>query len=189
MKAAGFSRGIWQAGFLLFVSVFESNAHTRSHSKRQLEWHICRHAHTEMSMQFKDKYSHAQSATLLHVQKIHTHAYTPLQYTYMIFRTHPLAWAAPLPFADSAAAGFSNGAVRCGSGSCSINEPVCLMKRTQSVWLGGDGTTNSCCHHCWGITLLYQLPSLIHHTHPHAHAVAHRRIHPHLQATVIEVEP
>lgn len=64
----------------------------------------------------------------------------------------------------------------CGSGPCSFNEPMCLMKRTHSVWLGGDGTSNSCCHHCWGITPLYQLPSLIHHTH----GVVHRWIHPHL---------
>lgn len=28
-----------------------------------------------------------------------------------------------------------------------INETIRLMKRNQSVWVGGDGTANSCCHH------------------------------------------
>lgn len=60
---------------------------------------------------------------------------------------------------------------RCSSGPCSINEPACLMKRTQPVWLGGDGNTNSCCHHRWGITPLHQLPLLIYHTHTHAHGL------------------
>lgn len=48
--------------------------------------------------------------------------------------------------------------------SSGINETIRLMKRTQSVWAGGDRTANSCCHHRWGITPLHQLPSLIHRT-------------------------
>lgn len=91
---------------------------------------------------------------------------------------HSLASAALLPFSSSGAAGFPGGALWCGTMPCSINEPVCLTKRTQSVWLGGDSTTNSCCHHRWGITPLYQLPSLIHHTR--IHTFVYRWIHPHL---------
>lgn len=36
---------------------------------------------------------------------------------------------------------------RPGRGPHSINETIRLMKRSQLVWLGGDGAANSCCHH------------------------------------------
>ena len=79
--------------------------------------------------------------------------------------THPLTRSRPALLPQLWCCRVLGGAMRRGTGPCSINEPVCLMKRTQSVWLGGDSTTNSCCHHRWGITPLHQLPSLIHHTH------------------------
>lgn len=76
---------------------------------------------------------------------------------------------------------------RCSSGPCSINEPACLMKRTQPVWLGGDGNTNSCCHHRWGITPLHQLPLLIYHTHTHTRTWTHAHLHKQLLLTNIQV--